>query len=170
MPFKPKADSLSGVQVSIKNINQKCAFVLIADGFNEIEAVVILSIFRQAGLFAKSVGLTSGLINGMHGIQLQPDLKMTDLYATDPTWINALILPGDDHSLAKIEADPRLPGLLHQVYAQQGLVAASDKGRALMQTALGDAALKQGTERVVLWPGLEQAMEPVARDLARRVG
>ena len=80
--------------MSARNTRQRCALVIIADGFEETEAVVILSSLRQAGLCVKSVGLTSGLISGAHGILLMPDLTLTDLGDLSAvTYVNAVILP-----------------------------------------------------------------------------
>lgn len=61
--------------MSVKSSQQKCVLMLIADGFSETEAVVILSALRKAGIYAKSAGLTSGLISGAHGIPIMPDFS-----------------------------------------------------------------------------------------------
>ncbi len=65
--------------MSTKNTDQRCTLLIIADGFEEAEAVTILSALRQAGVCIKCVGLTSGLIGGAHGVWVRPDLTMADL-------------------------------------------------------------------------------------------
>ncbi len=56
-----------------KDVNPRGALIILADGFEEIEAIVFLSLWRQAGLYIQSVGLTSGLVGGAHGIWMMPD-------------------------------------------------------------------------------------------------
>ena len=119
-----------------KDTNQRCVLVIVADGFGEMEAMIFLSLLRQAGLCVKSVGLTSGLVGGAHGIWIMPDLTLADLdQLTKTASINAVVLPEGRHSLAKLEADPRVHRLLRQVAAQQGQIVTSREGLRVLRVA-----------------------------------
>ena len=65
--------------VDARTPGQKCAVVIIAEGFDETATVCTLSLLREAGLSVKSVGLTSGLVGGSHGVWIMPDLTLGDL-------------------------------------------------------------------------------------------
>ncbi len=155
-----------------KRTYKKCALILVGEGFKEIEMVVILSTLRQAGICAKSVGLTSGAITGMRGISVVPDLTLSELeHTVDLAGVGLLILPGDERGLARFEPDPRVHQLLRQVMACGGLLAAPIAGQPLFHAALkqteGYAA--QWHERVILWEALAQPLEAFAQDLAYRM-
>lgn len=115
---------------------QRCVLMLIADGFEEAETIVLLSALRQAGLCVKCVGLTSGLVSSAHGVWLRPDLAFADL---DPllqtTAISLLILPRGKLCLARLEADPRVHKLLGRVIEQQGQIVTGPDGLPLARAA-----------------------------------
>lgn len=157
-----------------KNARQSCALVVIADGFEETEAIVILSSLRRAGLCAKSVGLTSGLVSSARGIQLMPDTTLTDLHFTTRTaYITAVILPAGSQSLARLEADPRVHRLLSQVLAQHGQIATSHEGLRVLRAAqiwineLEDAT--DGQRMPVILRRPQQSLETFAQDLVQSI-
>jgi putative intracellular protease/amidase len=153
---------------------KKCALVVIADGFEETEATVFISLMRQAGLYVKSVGLTSGLISSARGVWLMPDLTLTDLdLLINSTPVSVIILPEGKQSLAKLEADPRLHRVLRQVVAQRGKIVTSQEGlRVLRAAALwasepGTADDVRKSSVLLREPG--QSVETFAQDLTRRL-
>jgi hypothetical protein len=158
-----------------KDVNQKrCALVVIADGFEEMEVTVFISILRQAGLCVKSVGLTSGLVGSAHGVWLMPDLTLIDLdRLTNITSISAVILPDGRQSMSRLETDPRVHRLLRQVVAQQGQIATSREGLRVLRAAAvwgnepGEAGADQRMPVLLREPG--QSLETFVRDLARRL-
>lgn len=146
--------------------------MLLADGFDEIETVVILSTLRRAGTCIKSVGLTSGLINSVHGVLLMPDFALTDLgRLIAVSSIEMVILPGGEQSLAKLGSDPRIHRLLCQVIAQQSFVAINSHGMQILQAALTSNAAEgyNKRDRVILRYPLEQTVEQFAQNLAYRL-
>lgn len=119
-----------------KASNHRCILIIIADGFDELETIIWLSKLRQAGLSVKSVGLTNGLVGGIHGIWLMPDLTFADLdHLLKTTAINLVVLPGGGQSLGRLEADPRVHKLLRQVIAQQGQIVTTTEGLLISQIA-----------------------------------
>lgn len=113
-----------------------CVLMIVANGFEEIEAVTLLSTLRQAGLCVKAVALTSGLVGGLHGVWLMPDLALADLdRLIEITRISLVILPVSQQSLASLAVDPRVHRLLRQIVTQDGQIAATPDGLAMLQTA-----------------------------------
>jgi hypothetical protein len=158
----------------VKDTNQKSVLVVIAEGFNEIEAIVFLSLLRQAGLCVKTVGLTSGLISSAHGVWLMPDLTLADLdRSTDAISVSAVILPGGGRSLSQLETDPRVHRLLRRVVAQQGQIVTGREGLRIPRAAavwaseLGESDDEPGLP-VLLRPP-DQSLEAFIRDLIRRL-
>lgn len=122
---------------------QGCVLVIITQGFNEVDTINLISILRQAGLCAKSVATTSGLVNGAYGIRLMPDLTFSDLdYLAKTTPVCGVILPENRQSLARLETDPRLHNFLRQVVAQGGQIVMGADGRPfLKKLSIGDFGL-----------------------------
>ena len=114
----------------------RCILMIMANGFEEIEAITLLSTLRQAGLCVKSVTLTSGLVGGAHGVWLMPDLALADLdRLLKTTPISLVILPAGKQSLTSLKMDPRVHRLLRQVVAQGGQIAAIPDGLVILQAA-----------------------------------
>jgi hypothetical protein len=159
--------------LSAKDASQNCALVIIADGFEEVETIVLLSALRQAGLCVKSVALTNGLVGGAHGVWLMPDLILTDLDLMDTTSINLVILAEGGRSLSRLEADPRVHQLLRQVVARRGQIATSPEGLRVPRAAAvwvdesREADDDWRTPVLLRDPG--QSPEAFARDLVRRL-
>ncbi len=49
-------------------------YVLLADGFEEIEALTPVDVLRRAGLTVKTVGITGKVVTGSHGIPVTADI------------------------------------------------------------------------------------------------
>jgi putative intracellular protease/amidase len=158
-----------------KEIRQKsCTLLILADGFEETSALGFLSALRQAGLCVKSVALTSGLVNSIHGVWVMPDLTMADLdQLIATTSISAVILPEGSQSLAKLTADPRIHRLLRQVAAQRGHIVTSHAGLQVLRVAAVWTAKTEGTfdsqrmSVILREPG--QPLRAFAQDLIRRL-
>jgi len=117
-----------------RNRSQRCSYVLLVDGFDEIEAITVLGTLRRAGLCVKGVGLTGGLVGGAHGMWLKPDMTFTELcdQAAAAT-VGVLLLPEGRRCLARLETDPRFQRVVGQVFAGGGRVAAGRAGMRLVR-------------------------------------
>ena len=67
------------------------ACVLLTDGFEEIEAVTIIDVFRRAGIETTVVGVGSVQPRGAHGLAVVADVALDA--AKDETW-DLVVLPG----------------------------------------------------------------------------
>ncbi len=120
--------------MSAKNIAQSCVLVVVVNGFEEAETVAMITILRQAGLCVKSVGLTSGLVASAHGLQLMPDLTLSDLDGLAKTkFVRMVVLPENEQSLARLEIDPRIHRFLRRVVAQGGQIAVGPRGMRFLK-------------------------------------
>ena len=85
------------------------ALVILADGFEEIEAFTTIDVLRRGGVEAISASISSSLgVRGAHGIKTEADVVFDDVEDDD---FEAIILPGGGegtenlrHSEAVIEA------------------------------------------------------------------
>jgi hypothetical protein len=106
------------------------------DGFEEVEAAMILCTLRHAGLCVKSVGLRSGLVSGRHGVRVLPDLTLAEA----DQWAKGMarsvaILPEGEQVLSQLEMDPRVHRLLRQVVMQGGQVVCRPEARHVFKAA-----------------------------------
>jgi hypothetical protein len=108
-----------------KNIASQCALLVMTDGLEETEVIGILCRLRQAGLCTKSVGLTSGLVAGAHGILLKPDLTLADFESSvlDLCTVKMVILTERNQGMVRLETEPRLHQLLLHTLLHGGYVA-----------------------------------------------
>ena len=65
--------------------------VLLADGFEEIEALFPVDLLRRAGLDVKTVGISGKTVSGSHGIRVECDILPEEI---DYKAIDAVVLPG----------------------------------------------------------------------------
>ena len=81
----------------------KKALVLLAPGFEEIEAVTIIDILRRGQVDVTVAGLEKGLITGSHIISIQPDTHYKNV---DEKEFDILILPGGQPGSTHLKNDP----------------------------------------------------------------
>jgi 4-methyl-5(b-hydroxyethyl)-thiazole monophosphate biosynthesis len=123
-------------QLQRRDIPLKCALLIVANGFEEMEAVQTLCRLRQTGICVKSIGLTSGLVDGAHGIWLMPDLTLADLEGSvNIQSIRMVILSQSDQGTSCLETEPRLHRLLQQTLAQGGHLAANQESERILRAA-----------------------------------
>jgi len=70
---------------------KKSVVILLADGFEEIEAVTTIDILRRGGVSVVVAGVNSSLPTGAHGIVVKTDALVYAVVADD---YDAIILPG----------------------------------------------------------------------------
>ena len=147
---------------------QPCALVLLADGFDETEVVVLLSTFRKAGLCIKTVGLTHGLLKSSSGIALLPDVTLSDaIKVMDIDEIDLVILTGEAWHLARLAQDPRVHQFLRQVVSQEGMIVTAQQGMSIVKIALGEE--ENHGAYVLLWDRPAESVESFSQDLVRRM-
>jgi len=81
----------------------KKALVLLAPGFEEIEAVTIIDILRRGQVEVTVAGLEKGLIMGSHNISIQSDTYYKNVNEKE---FDMLILPGGQPGSTHLKNDP----------------------------------------------------------------
>jgi putative intracellular protease/amidase len=96
-------------------------YILIGDGFDELEVIVFLHKFRQAGLPIKSVSLFNKLVFSRQGVGIKADYALAD-QPIDPNQDCWLILPSGGRNGDVLRNDARVKTLLKMFNLGQGSV------------------------------------------------
>jgi hypothetical protein len=111
-------------------------YILIGDGFDELEVVYFLHKFRQAGLPIKSVSLFNKLVFSRQGVGLKADFALADK-PIDPNKDCWLILPSGGRNGDVLRGDVRVKTLLETMNLGQGSVVLTDEGSELADDVVG---------------------------------
>ena len=96
-------------------------YVVLADGFEEIEAIEPTDIMRRAGIDVKTVSIMpTRRVMGAHGIPVEADIMIGDC---DPDKMDMLILPGGGgHTL--LDASNEVHALMNHAHVNGKYLAA----------------------------------------------
>ena len=134
----------------------KTVAVLLADGFEEIEAVVPSDILKRLGYEVITAGIKPGTVTGAHGIRATPQCGIADL---DADSLDAVFLPGGMPGSTNLRDCPAVIALLRKLYESGKTVSAI----CAAPIVLHKAGIT-GERRVTGYPGSEQ-MAPGLVDL-----
>ncbi len=137
--------------------------VLLADGFEEIEALSPVDILRREGLDVRTVGIGGRSVRGTHGITVNADLLPDEVSAEK---IEAVIFPGGMPGATNLDASPYTDGFIDAALKNGGHLAAI----CAAPLVLGRRGLLRG-RRATCFPGFEGELvgaqatgEPVVTD------
>lgn len=123
-------------------------YVMMAEGFEEIEAVTIVDILRRAELDAKTVSVSGNReVTGTHGITLHADIPFDAELLKDGDMV---VLPGGMPGTENLEAHSGLASLL-RYYAEEGKWVAAICAAPMV---LGRMGLLKG-KAATCYPGFE---------------
>lgn len=126
----------------------KKAYVFLAEGFEEMEAVTPVDLLRRVGVDAKLVSVTGErMVTGAHGVRYQADLLFDEI---EPN-ADALILPGGMPGTLHLQEHQPLAKLLLSQYKAGGWVCAI----CAAPMVLGALGILKGREATI-YPGMEQ--------------
>lgn len=108
------------------------ALLLLAEGFEEIEAVTVIDVLRRAGVVVTVAALTSSPVHGSHDIAVVAD---TTLEEVDAANFDALVLPGGMPGAQHLREDARVLGLVREFVAASKLTAAICAGPTVLEAA-----------------------------------
>jgi 4-methyl-5(b-hydroxyethyl)-thiazole monophosphate biosynthesis len=127
-------------------------YLFLADGFEEIEAIAPIDIFRRGGVEVTTVSVSGRkMVTGSHGIAVQADVLFEE---TGFTGEYLLFLPGGGQGTAYLDAHEGLHALLDKQVANGGLVAAICAAPSI----LGKKGILKGHE-AICYPGFEHQLE-----------
>lgn len=97
--------------------------ILLAPGFEEVEAITPIDFLRRAGLdvFTASVGTSNLEVTGAHGVTFKTDIKFEDV-ATN--LYDAIIAPGGMPGTTNLAANAQVVAAIKSHYAAGKVVAA----------------------------------------------
>ena len=90
--------------------------VILADGFEEVEAIAIIDVLRRAGIDVVAAGLHDGHITSTHKVKIIPDTVIDTVKADD---FDMLVLPGGQPGSDNLNADARVIALIKS-FSQKG--------------------------------------------------
>jgi 4-methyl-5(b-hydroxyethyl)-thiazole monophosphate biosynthesis len=130
----------------------KTACVLLADGFEEVEAVTPIDYLRRAGIEVLTLGVTGKGIAGSRGIRIEADMG-TEGFNKD---FDCVVVPGGGRGAANIAASPSAVYLIKRHFGAGALVAAICAAPAVvLHSACG---ILKG-RRFTGFPGTEKDVE-----------
>lgn len=124
-------------------------YVMLAEGFEEVEALTVVDYVRRSSLDLKTIGITGKTVTGSHGITVTADLLPEETKIPD-----MVVLPGG------------LPGTNHlndSDFVKQMITACLEQGGTAAAicaapSVLGGMGLLNG-KKAVCYPGFEERLE-----------
>ena len=95
--------------------------VILADGFEEVEAMAIVDILRRAEIDTVIAGLHDGQIMGARKVKVVPDMVVDMLKVGD---FDMVVLPGGQPGADNLNADLRVRELIRGCYKKGKLLGA----------------------------------------------
>ena len=126
---------------------KKKALIVLAGGFEEVEAVSVMDVLRRAGVKVIIAGLKRLIIEGSHGIKIQADIKLKD-YKKIP---DAVILPGGMPGATNLANSKKVISLIKACFSKKNIVAAICASPAFV---LAPTGILKG-KKVSCYPGCE---------------
>ncbi len=124
--------------------------ILLADGFEEIEALTPLDVLRRAGVEAKTVGIGTRVAIGAHGIPVVCDKSPDDVSIDE---VEMIILPGGMPGATNLDSSSFVDKLIREATERGTRLAAI----CAAPLCLGRRGLLEGKE-AVCFPGFESEL------------
>ena len=128
----------------------KKVVIIVAPGFEEVEAVTPLDFLRRAGIEVFSAGLTNREVTGSHDITLVCDGILADISDTP----DGVVIPGGMPGASHIAENAEAVNLIRKTYDAGGLVAAICAAPAVV---LGGTGILSG-RRATCYPGFHDRL------------
>ena len=126
-------------------------YMFLANGFEEVEALMPLDLMRRAGLPVKTVGVGSLDITGSHGITVKADMLDSDFSDNSP---ECVILPGGMPGTTNLDASPVVHKALDSALENNSLICAICAAPMI----LGKRGILKG-KNATCFPGFEEYLE-----------
>ena len=124
--------------------------LLLANGFEEVEALLPLDLLRRAKVTVDTVGIGGKMITGAHGITVAADLTDKEACASD---YSAVIFPGGMPGAANLDEAEFTDKIIASVITKGGRLAAI----CAAPLVLGKRGLLKG-KRATCYPGFEDEL------------
>ncbi len=148
--LRPKVKNAEQQQVNIYDMAK--AYVFLADGFEDIEALAPVDILRRGGIDVKTVSINAtDMVASAHGVQVKADMMFADADFSDA---DLLMLPGGMPGAKNLDEHEGVRTALVRHAEQQKLIGAI----CAAPMVLGHLGLLRG-KRATCYPGFETELE-----------
>jgi len=132
----------------------KKAIVLLADGFEEVEAITSIDYLCRAGIEVTKVSITDSLtVTGRWAkLKVSVDTTLAKIIAHGTNGFNAVVIPGGMPGAANLAASKETGALLKEMVAAEKLICAICASPAVVLSPLGLLTGKKFT----CYPGMEE--------------
>ncbi len=128
----------------------KKIIMILADGFEDIEAVAVCDVMRRLGFEVTTAGLEALQVHAANGLNMISDALFADC---DPASFDAVVLPGGMPGTMKMHASGAVETFLLEMNRQQKIVAAI----CAAPLVLAKAGLLEG-RRFTMYPGIDTCL------------
>lgn len=126
-------------------------YVLLADGFEEIEAIAPIDVMRRGGLNVATAGVGKKDVTGAHSITITADMSVDEINTED---VEGIILPGGMPGTLNLQKNEKVIELVRYCYENEILLAAICAAPMI----LGELGMLDGKE-AVCFPGFEEHLK-----------
>ena len=109
----------------------KKAIVLFKEGFEEVEALTVVDVFRRANMPCLMIGMDSNEVTSSHQITV----KMDALFSEECYEADLVVLPGGLPGATNLREDPRVIDILKKFYDDGKWIGAICAGPISLQKA-----------------------------------
>lgn len=131
----------------------KKAVILLADGFEEIEAVTCIDILRRAGIEVTIASISDTQVKGSRRLIVPAEKNIDEITAEN---FDACILPGGMPGAANLAACEKTKNLIKGMASQKKLIAAICASPTVVLAPLGILDNKTAT----CYPGMQADFSP----------
>ena len=129
----------------------KNALMILADGFEEAEAIVPIDILRRAKINLTLCGLAKKEVTGAHKIKILADITLDQIQGV----YDAIILPGGAQGAENLAGSDKLRSLIKEMHEQRRIIAAICASPVVVLVKSGILSGKKAT----CYPGMEDGFD-----------
>ena len=126
--------------------------IILAEGFEEVEAVAPIDVLRRAGVEVLIAGLSKEPVPSARNVRIVPDLSVDEL---NPEELDMVILPGGSKGVENLKKDPRVEKLIKAMEEKGKYISAI----CAAPTALASFGVLEG-KRATVYPALKENIKP----------
>lgn len=126
--------------------------IILAEGYEEVEAVAPIDVLRRAGIDVLIAGLSKEPVASARNVRIVPDVSIDEL---NPDELDLVILPGGAGGVEKLKQDPRVENLIKKMQEKKKLIGAI----CAAPTALAKFGTLEG-KKATVYPALKDEIKP----------
>lgn len=131
---------------------KKKVLIVLAEGFEESEAVIPIDILRRSGIDVTIAGVGSKSITGSHNIKIECETTVEDA----GNGYDVLILPGGRPGAENLAGSMRIKEIVSNMFKNNKIIASICASPAIVLAQMGILDGKKAT----CFPGMEKSFSP----------